>query len=546
MSEGSDPMQTAGVHSLILRHGVDHADKTALIYPRSYRRGYASMTYGELRQRVASCAAGLAERGVGRGDRVVVLVPMSPDLYVVLLAIASLGSIAVFVEPSSTLAEIARAIRVSRPKAFIGIPKAHALRLRYRHVAAVPVTVVAGSFAVAKALGAPSLRGLEAEHPLAPLPDFSVDPGDPVLLTFSSGSTGKPKGATRSHAFLAAQHAAIDGRLDRRSGVGDVDMSAFAIVLLSSLVRGNTAIIPRMGRGGVNDIDGRALARTIERYGVSVISGSPAFVAPIIAAAADRPLTSIRRILTGGAPVPVELCEDVAGRLGPEGTLLVAYGSTEAEPISTILASEVRDETAAATRRGAGLCVGRLHHDIELALLRPSRDPLAIGPGGIDALRVVPGDVGEVTVAGPHVNQRYYRNDDAVRRLKVTDESGRIWHRTGDAAYLDEQGRLWIVGRINDVVRRGEAVYYPAAVEAAARGVRGVDRAALIEDGPNRTAVVVQPNGSRPRPDAIVRRLREVGVEVDRVAFARLPVDPRHRAKLDYPAIRRRFSRSYS
>lgn len=543
MSERYDDALTSGVHSLVLRHGVERPDKIALLFPR--RRGYGSVTYGELRQRVASCAAGLAARGVGRGDRVVVLVPMSPDLYVVLLAIASLGSVAVFVEPSSTLAEIARAIRVSRPKAFVGIPRAHALRLRYRHVAAVPVSIVVGHRAVARAFGTPSLGALEADHVAARVPEIAFDPADPVLLTFSSGSTGKPKGATRSHAFLAAQHAAIDGRLDRRSGVDDVDMSAFAIVLLSSLVRGNTAIIPRMGRGGVNDIDGRALAATIARYRVSVISGSPAFIAPIVDAGARTPLRTVRRILTGGAPVPVELCEQVAGRLGPDGTLLVAYGSTEAEPISTILASEVRAYTAVATRRGAGLCVGRLHHDIELALLRPSGEPLAIGPGGLDALRVAPGDVGEVVVTGPHVNKAYYRNDAAEHRLKITDERGRVWHRTGDAAYLDDGDRLWIVGRINDVVRRGDAVYYPAAVEAAARGVHGVDRAALIEDGPGRTAVVVQPNGSRPRADAIVRRLREVGVEVDRVAFATLPVDPRHRAKLDYPAIRSRFSRKY-
>jgi acyl-CoA synthetase (AMP-forming)/AMP-acid ligase II len=539
-------------HELVLRHAATRRDRAAIV------AGDRAITYGELAHRIAAIATGLQGRGVRKGDRVVVLIPMSPELYLVLLAIAAIGATAVFVEPKSTLSEIARAVRIARPRAFVAIPRAHALRAAFRDVGRVPLAVLVGPRLLARAAGAVALEDLEIEHDGAALPAVPMTADDPVLLTFSSGSTGAPKAATRSHAFLAAQHAAIERLVDRRSwrrsgrrsgrdpGRDDVDMSAFAIVVLSSLCAGVTAVLPPLGRGGVDDVDGAALVRVIDERGVSVLSGSPAFLAPIFDAARGRHLFGVRRVVSGGAPVPVAMCEAADEVLLPKGRFLVAYGSTEAEPIATIEASEVRSDTAAATRAGRGLCVGRPDPEIRLRLLAPAGGPLAIGPEGIDGLSVRDGEVGEVTVSGPHVNQTYYRNPAAVRATKVVDETGTVWHRTGDAGYLDGDGRLWIVGRIADTVRRGDRDYYPAAVEALAQELPGVERAALVADRAGGARLVVQAaRGARGARDSrrIADHLAAAGVPVDAVAFARaLPVDPRHRAKLDYRSIREEHS----
>ena len=505
----------------IQRHGVVAQDRVALVHEGG------SLTYGALRARVRKVAGGLAARGVGKGDRVVVLIPMSPELYVVLLAVASLGAIAVFVEPAAGVREMARAIRVTRPAAFVGIPKAHGLRLAVDVPLAISTGWLPGTTRLDELDGTP--------------PEVTLRPEDPALLTFSSGSTGVPKGATRSHGFLGAQHEALAGLLDAREG--DVHLSAFAIVLLSTLVSAGTAVIPPLGKG-VDDVDGAALVRSIGALGVTVISGSPAFLAPIIAAATPGELASVRRVVSGGAPVPVDLCE-AAGRALPEdATFLVVYGSTEAEPIATIDARAVRDETGSATRAGAGLCVGVPDPHVRLRLLAPTTAPILVGPGGLAAREVPRGEVGEVVVAGAHVNERYYRNPAAERVTKIVDEAGVVWHRTGDAAYLDDRGRLWLVGRIADIVRRGEAVYHPSAVEAAARSVPWVRRAALVGDGRGGTLLVVEPVEA-PRNGALASltsHLAGRGIVIDRVEVTRkLPVDPRHRAKIDYPAVRRQY-----
>ncbi len=517
----------ADVIATILGHGATAPSRAALRFLRD--GAWGTVKYGELAARVRRVAGGLAKRGVVPGSRVVVLVPMSPELYVVLLAVASLGATAVFVEPSSTAREMARTIRVTRPVAFVGIPKAHVLRLM---VPVVGVRIVVGSRLVARLLGAEALETIEAED--AAPPELRLAPGMPALLTFSSGSTGTPKGAARSHAFLGAQHAAVS----RLIGHADVHLSAFSIVLLSTLVSGGTAVIAPIGKG-VDDIDGEMLAAAIRELGVTVISGSPAFLAPIFAAAQRGELDGLVRVVSGGAPVPVELCER-ACQVAPRAKFIVVYGSTEAEPIATIDAVTVAHETGAATRSGAGLCVGTPDASLRLRLIAPSTAPIVIGPSGL--ADVPDGEVGEVVVAGPHVNTRYFRDRVAERATKIVDEHGVIWHRTGDAARRDDRGRLWLVGRVADIVRRGDAVYHPSAVEAAARVVPWVARAALVGDGRGGTLLVIESTARTPRLDEVTAHLAQRGVIIDRVAVTpKLPVDPRHRAKIDYPAVRRQY-----
>ena len=194
MSASSSVADSSPVAALVLRHAEARPDHPALLYPAGGRdRGYETVTYAGLAERVTRAAAALQSSGVGRGDRVVVLVPMSRDLYVVLLAIVCIGAVAVFVEPASTAREIARVCRVTRPKAFVGIPRAHALRAVFRDVARIPVQVLVGEGPLSRAFGAMRLADMERSAAGAALPAIAVRKEDPALLTFSSGSTGTTK-----------------------------------------------------------------------------------------------------------------------------------------------------------------------------------------------------------------------------------------------------------------------------------------------------------------------------------------------------------------
>src|SRR5262245_58774731 len=118
MSSASELLGGAAVPALILRHADSHPERMAPLYRDGGR--WHGLDYRGLAGRVAGVAEGLRRRGLARGDRVVVLVPMSPELYVTLLAVVSLGAVAVFVEPGAGVAEAARAIRLTRPAALVG------------------------------------------------------------------------------------------------------------------------------------------------------------------------------------------------------------------------------------------------------------------------------------------------------------------------------------------------------------------------------------------------------------------------------------------
>ncbi|MFT7624611.1 MAG: acyl-CoA synthetase (AMP-forming)/AMP-acid ligase II, partial [Myxococcota bacterium] len=445
----------------------------------------------ELRDQVRQMSAALQKRGVSAGDGVLIFVPMSIDLYLLLLGVMHMGATVVFVDPGMGRPQIEAALALARPRAFAAIPKAHLLRLVSRELRRVPIKLT---------LGGKRLARLIADQPTDGLPT-PVAADAPALLTFTSGSTGQPKGAMRSHRFLLTQHRALTDVLGTTPE--DIEMPALPIFLLNTLAAGATAVIPPVGVR-VADVDPAALAQTLISRRVTTTAGSPALYRPLLewCRANQTTFPHLRRLFLGGAPVPPDLLRQLEALL-PNGETVVVYGSTEAEPIAHMAGSEILEQTASDTAAGHGLCVGV-----------PA-----------DSVRVRIQD-DEILVAGDHVNQSYYKNEEAVRLHKIRDSDGTVWHRTGDAGRFDTAGRLWLLGRTDHVIQRGDRTIYPFSVELAARALPGVTQAALVEHD-NRITLAWEGDGDEEalsRLDPAMERL---------VRVPKMPTDPRHNAKID-------------
>ena len=481
--------------SLLERHAVETPDKVALI------DGETQLTYAELGKRVAQMSAALSERGIGVGDGVLIFVPMSAELYVVLLGILHRGAVAVFVDPGMGRPQIEAALELAQPKAFIAIAKAHMMRLVSPALRRVPVKIRTGGHRLFNLL-----HGLPSDTPACPCALET-----PALLTFTSGSTGRPKGAMRSHGFLLAQHHAVTGVMGTTRD--DVEMPALPIFLLNSLACGATAVVPPISTR-VADVNPARLADLFVRHGVTTSAGSPALYRPLADYCREKRLSfgGVRALFLGGAPVPPNLLADLEPLL-PNGETVVVYGSTEAEPIAHMEGRRILAETAAATARGQGLCVGEPADCVQVRL-----------------------DDGEILVAGDHVNKAYYKNAEAVARYKVRGADGTIWHRTGDMGRFDEAGRLWLLGRKESLVVKDGRRIYPFAVEMAARGRHGVKQAALaMVDG----KVILAVEGEGPGLQDLVG----LDPHIDEVRVLRsIPTDKRHNAKIDYAALLKRLT----
>jgi acyl-CoA synthetase (AMP-forming)/AMP-acid ligase II len=315
------------------------------------------------------------------------------------------------------------------------------------------------------------------------------------------------------------------------------------------------------------DIDYAKLARArpadlvhaIETHDVTTSFGSPIVFRNLARYCSERRITlsSMKRMFCAGAPVGPETLRQLASVLPQTSRIWTPYGATEAMPLCAIDADEVLQETAAATRRGAGTCVGRPLDGTRVKVIRLTDRAVTRWDS---ALELGPGEVGELVAQGTQVTSRYFRNPRADRLAKIVettpDGAEVVWHRTGDVGRFDDRGRVWLHGRTKHVVRHRGETYYPVCVEGIFNAEPGVRRTALIGYRGKRGAelvLVVEPDpATRPRTarswrDALLAVGRRHGIPLTRVVFRRrpLPTDRRHNSKIERLALSRWARKRY-
>jgi acyl-CoA synthetase (AMP-forming)/AMP-acid ligase II len=226
----------------------------------------------------------------------------------------------------------------------------------------------------------------------------------------------------------------------------------------------------------------------------------------------------------------------------PHAAIVAVYGSTEAEPIAEIDRRDIAAADRASMTAGAGLLAGHPVPSITLRILT-DRWGTPRGPWTADQLEresLSVDQVGEIVVAGAHVLAGYLDGlGDDETKIKV---DARVWHRTGDAGYLDAAGRLWLVGRCAAKASDGRGVLYPFAVECAASQIEGVGRTAFVMHRHRRVLAAEISGGSETARVTLLERLAWARLD-EVVMVPRVPVDSRHNAKVDYPALLRLLDR---
>jgi acyl-CoA synthetase (AMP-forming)/AMP-acid ligase II/4-hydroxybenzoate polyprenyltransferase len=510
-------------------------DKTAIVLPK--RLGVPPITFGQLWEQSSRLAMALQQRGLKLGDRVIVMVPMSIDLYVVMLALIRSGAVAVFVDPWMPLRRIAQFSKFAQPIGFIGIPKSHLIRLFEKSLRILPLTVTTGK----------NWGHWTARHTLQTLisesaNDFEVapvKPSDPALITFTSGSSGEPKGANRTHQFLAAQHHALAEQFPYRND--DIDLPMFPVFALNNLVSGIPSIVPDMDFRNVAGVDGKTIYQQMLNHGVTTCTVSPPLL-DRLAETDKTPDLSLRRILTGGAPISDEQLKRWQMAY-PRAEIIVAYGSTEAEPVAHIDSHE----RLALPHPQRGYCMGKPIERVATRVLPISKVPVEDSNWEDHCLNQ--SEIGELLVSGDHVCRDYFQNPQATRENKLVDRNGRLWHRMGDTGYFDETGKFWLVGRVHSTINRDGTPIHPQLVEQVVKqqfpkitqvAAIGVPDKVL---GESLGVVAVAGGADKPTPVQLRQALQQANIPYDRciISSEKLPVDPRHNSKIDYDLTRQKY-----
>jgi len=558
---------------------------------------YAELSFAELAAEADAWAWRLTRKGVQRGDRVLVLVRPGLPLIASVFALFKLGATPVVIDPGMGRKNFLECVLRTQPRVLLGIASAQLASWIFRDA----FRSVGHRLWVSGGLAHRIARG-----PVPAFPAAATAADDLAAILFTSGSTGAPKGVCYEHGMFEAQV-----RLVRETyGIvpGEVDLAVLPVFALFDPALGMTTIVPQIDPSKPAAFDPAKLVQAIRQNGVTNSFGSPVIWTKVARHCSERGivLPGVKRILMAGAPVPPPLFT-LMRQVFPGAQLHSPYGATEALPVSSVSAEEVIGHkpeagcararcsasapearkpkpetllsavdqpagTAAATLRGRGTCVGRPVAEMTARVI-------AIGDGPIATLaeaRELPrGEIGEIVVRGPVVTKVYDLLPEATARAKIyeTDmatvapaeageatapqsgfhlppsapEDAVVWHRMGDAGYLDAEGRLWFCGRLAERVETPHGALFPDCVEPIFNVHPSVRRTALIGFGPRGKQVAAlavecwpgkHPRGASEK-QALGRELRELGAAHPHTDLVRLfyfvdrfPVDVRHNAKI--------------
>jgi long-chain acyl-CoA synthetase len=459
----------------------DFPDKPAL-----YLHG-RSIDYAGLDELVDRTAAALAGFGVGKGDRVALLAGNVPEFvssfYGALRAGAAVCPLNVQLTPEEVgyiLADNGAKVAVAEAST---VPTLLAVRDRLADLQTI--LVIGGPPAPARTISLEEALATDAEPP-----DALVNPEDPAVIAYTSGTTAAPKGAVLTHGSLMAnlnQMSSVPGLMETSDDVALMALPLFHIyglnvVLGMTMKAGATGVL-------VDRFDALETLRLIERHRISLLPGAPPMFAQWLQLAEAREdipdVSSVRLAISGASRLSPDVQRRFLTRLGV--IIWEGYGLTEASPSVT--------SNAVGAREAKPGSIGLPLPDVEVRL---------VDDHGQD---VDDDDPGEILVRGPNVFAGYWHRPDATAAV-VQDG----WLRTGDVAFRDEDGYLFLVDRKKDLIIVSGFNVFPQEIEEAIEHHPSVAEAGVVgipdeHTGEAVQAWVVPVEGQSVTPDEILRFL---------------------------------------
>ena len=437
----------------LLRKARECGDKVAI------RFGDRTISFAELTEQVQKAAGGLRLLGINAGTRVGVMMPCQPEFVIVQQALFLLGAtispINVFYRP----AELTHAVLTCDLHYVV---MASDLRDRLPLNLRQDMPGLIEAILIDSETDEPGFRSLTlAVNATAPiLEPVPVAADDIAMLLNTSATTGKSKGVMLTAGNLAANYDRTPGWLDLHKD----DVILCALPLYNTF--GLNQCINAMTSTGTTLVllprfDARKCIDAIRRQACTFLPAVPTMLQKILdePGQSARALSSLRLIMTGGAPVPAAMLARLKKVLDPAARVVTGYGLTEATALVTLADVELGPDGAVVR----GRTIGRV------------LDGMWLGVADDQGKILAAGETGEFVIRGPNLMKGYFRSpDDTSIAL-----AGGMLH-TGDIGYLDADGYAYIVDRKKDIIIRGGQNIYPADIEEVLYGVSGVAEAAVV------------------------------------------------------------------
>ncbi|MCX5265203.1 4-coumarate--CoA ligase family protein [Streptomyces sp. NBC_00199] len=424
------------IHDVVLGRAAEFGELPALVDGTDG----TTLTYDQLDRFHRRVAAALAEAGVAKGDVLALHSPNTVAFPIAFYAATRAGATVTTVHPLATAEEFAKQLGDSAARWIVTVsPLLQTARRAAELAGGVEEIFVCDT--------APGHRSLvDMLGSAAPEPQVAIDPvADVAALPYSSGTTGVPKGVMLTHRQIATNLAQLEPAIS--AGPGDRILA----VLPFFHIYGLTALMNAPLRQGATVVvlprfDLETFLAAIQKHRITGLYVAP----PIVLALAKHPavaaydLTSLKYVISAAAPLDAALAAACAERLNlpPVGQ---AYGMTELSPGTHVV-------PLSAMREAPGGTVGRLIAGTEMRIVSlddPDKD--------LDV-----GEAGEILIRGPQVMKGYLGRPDAT--ADMIDDAG--WLHTGDVGRVDEDGWLFVVDRVKELIKYKGFQVAPAELEA--------------------------------------------------------------------------------
>lgn len=475
-----------------------------------------TISFNDFKQQVIATASYFKQKGISAGDRVLIFVPMSIDLYRIALALFYSGATAVFLDEWVDKKRLEECCKIAQCKAFIGTWKVKLLAIFSSELRKIPIKLGTGYKKNATVFTNKQSTTLQ----------------DTALITFTSGTTGIPKAAKRTHGFLYEQFKALLEKINPQPG--EINMPALPIVLMINLGAGCTSVIPDFKASKPDEMDAAKIWQQINTYQVQSIVASPFFIKTLAAYAIENNIanSSLQKIFTGGAPVfPNEA--GLYAKAFPNTKIEIVYGSTEAEPISSINIIDLLNGKKNSLQNG--LDVGVPYRKAKVRIINIINEPIECSTeADLEAITRANNIIGEIIVSGPHVLREYFNNEAALLQNKIFI-GDTCWHRTGDSGYLQDN-HLFLTGRMSTLIEHNNQLISPFVVQDYLQTITGVLMGTIVKL--NNKLIIVLELEKGTSEQFVFKQVQDIHVKADEIKIvSSIPRDPRHHSRIDYEKL---------
>jgi long-chain acyl-CoA synthetase len=458
--------------SIVRRHAKERPTAPALTF------NGRTQDFAELDASTSRIANLLLAKGVAQGDRVAVLAKNSAEYFEMMIGVSKIGAILVGLNWRLSAREMVEIIADAQPKLLFHDERGAQLLPTEGDWESV-------AFGSALAQACQSMSDIDPGH--------AGQPSDVALILYTSGTTGLPKGV-----MLTNEAMSYTERLADAWGMGPLSVNLVAMPLFhiggcgygsSTFMAGGHTIL-------VSEVNVDEILQLIPRHGVTHTFLVPAVVQMILNSPAIKSadLSSLELLMYGASPMGDVLLRKAIDALGCR--FMHAYGMTETAGTVVILPPDKHDPDG--PRPELLKSCGRPLPWVDLRVVDPAT--------GSDADA---GKVGEIWLKTPMIMKGYWMKPAATREA-ITEDG---WYRTGDAAYLDHEGYVYLFDRFKDMIISGGENIYPAEIENVLNGHDAVAQVGVIgvpheKWGETPIAFVVLSRGSTATAEELVAYVR--------------------------------------